>query len=157
MQLHYWLEAFAVEQNKRIDVPTLSRFEGRLSTKPLATKTSEPDWEWPGDQVGTAELQVADETNIPEAVHVLAHYHDNYFDCIRLFTDLREAKAKFSESEQELWEDVKQRKYSPDGSGIVKMSKYHCALVELDPVDGLFGTQDKGSTWMLLPYVLVDN
>ena len=73
-----------------------------------------------------------------------------------LFTDLTAAKAKYADLEQELWEEVRQCKYQPDGNGVIKMSKYHCSLVSYDDWDaGL--NPDKGSTLMLLPYVLVES
>lgn len=159
MKLHYWLEAFTLGgSRRRNDVRVIGRFEARLSTAPQATKVSDAsgDWEWPGEDVGTAELRLTDGEDVPDAVHVLAHYHDNYFDCVHLFTDLKEAKAKFAEVEQELWEEVRHCKYQPDGNGLIKMSRYHCGLVSYDDCDAAFTNPDKGSTWMLLPYVLIE-
>ena len=157
MRLNYWLEAFPLGRSRLgPSVNTIGRFEARLSTKPLTSKTSEDDWKWPGDQVGSVELSLAEGDGIPETVHLLAHYHDNYFDCTMLFTNLKEAKAKFEESEQELWKEVKEDTgvVNHGGTGVVKMSRYHCALVMLE--DGIFTEPDKGSTWMLLPYVRIE-
>ena len=111
------------------------------------------EWEWPGQQVGSIALETPDGTQLPDTLHLLAHYHDNYFDCTLLFTDLKEAKAKYTELEQQEWEDVKQNKYTPDG--IVKMSKYLCTLVSLD--DDRLDTPDKGSTLGLLPHVRLES
>lgn len=152
MRLHYWLEAFEMYKGRFRRTRIISRFEARLSTTPLTVKVVDGDW--PGEQVGTAELHVTDGSDTPEAVHVLAHYHDNYFDCILLFTDLKQAKAKFGELQRREWEDVEQSVYQHYERGVVKMSKYHCALVELE--DGVFQNPDKGSTLMLLPYVPVE-
>lgn len=107
-----------------------------------------------GQDVGSARVELSDGTQPPDTLHVLAHYHDNYFDCVLLFTDLKEAKLKYAEMEQAEWEDVRQNTYSPDGNGVVKMSEYLCTLVSLE--GGSLETPDKGSTWSLLPHVCVE-
>ena len=78
MRLHYWLEAFTIGRSRRgSDVRVIERYEARLSTRPLALEKNEYEWEWPGEQFGYSELRLADGEDVPEAVHVLAHYHDN--------------------------------------------------------------------------------
>lgn len=155
MRLHYWLEALTIGGRRQsAGGSIIKHFEGRLSTKPLTQKRGDDEWEWPGEQVGTAELRVAEGSDMPKAVHVLAHYHDNYFDCVYLFTDLKEAKDKFSEVQRELWQLIETNFYDPPGNGVVKMSKYHCSLVSLE--DDVFENPDKGSTWMLLPFTLIE-
>lgn len=158
MKLHYWLEAFQLgppgffnNNSNR----TICHFEARVSTKPLTTKVNPDDWEWPGEDIGAEDLHLADGDDIPDAVHVLAHYHDNYFDWVKLFTSLEDAKAKYNELEQALWEEVRTCCYQPDGHGVVKMSRYHCTLVSLE--SGAFKNPDKGSTWMLLPHVHIES
>ena len=121
-------------------------------------KRDEYDWEWPGEQCGGLTLPLADGDDVPEGLHILVHYHDNYFDCVQPFIDLKEAKALFTKYEQELWEQIQQCVYQPDGNGVVKRSKYqvpNCNLVSLE--DRIFSNPDKGSTWMLLPYVLIES
>lgn len=158
MRLYYWLEALTLGSSPLgTGGRVISRFDGLISTKPLTHKCGEGECmcEWPGEQVGTAELHVAEGSGYPEAVHVLAHYHDNYFDCVYVFTDLKEAKDKFIEEQRELWQRIEANYYDPPGNGVVKMSKYHCSLVSFE--DGVFQHPDKGSTWMLLPYTLVES
>lgn len=157
MWLHYWIEAFKLGRSRLcVDNRTISRFEARLSTKPQKTTyRSDYDWKWPGEQVGTAELLLADGDDVPSAVHVLAHYHDNYFDHISLYTNLEEAQAKFMDFQQKDLDNVKNFNIWEDGCGMVKLSKYHCALVCI--WDGLWNEPDKGSTWMLLPDVLLES
>lgn len=157
--VYYWLEAIAPNYSpgRRWNSNALiHRFEARLALKPLKTSyDNEHEWEWPGQQVGSIALETPDGTQIPDTLHLLAHYHDNYFDCTLVFTDLKEAKAKYAEMEQRAWEEVKQNKYIPDGNGIVKMSKYLCTLVHME--DGSLDTPDKGSTWCLLAHVRIES
>lgn len=97
--VYYWLQAIAPGYNKSISPGSdlITRMEARLSLTPLWTKYTQPDeddWEWPGEQSGHEELEHGDGSLVPETLHIVAHYHDNYFDCVELFTDLEQARAK---------------------------------------------------------------
>ena len=58
-------------------------------------------------------------SNIQDAVNVLALTMTTTSTRLSFFTSLEEAKAKFNEIEQALWEEVRACWYQPDGKGMV--------------------------------------
>ncbi len=155
--VYYWLKAFADLDRKGLFGPSIgiiTRMEARLS---LNTKFEDSDgpggnWKWPGDQAGVAGFEHADGTPVPDSLHIIAHYHDNYFDVVRLFSDLQTAELEYTRLEQREFDDeVKPMLGSPEGAGLFKMSKYHCEVNCLE--DGRLTRPDKGSTWALLPHI----
>ncbi len=158
--VHHWLKAFADLKRPGLFEPSIgiiTRFEARLS---LSTKFEDSDgpggkWKWPGDQAGVAGFEHADGTPVPDSLHIIAHYHDNYFDVVRLFSALQTAELEYTRLEQQEFDDeVKRMSRGSEGARLFKMSKYHCEIICLE--DGRLTRPDKGSTWALLRHVTVD-
>ena len=93
-------------------------------------------------------------SSCPDKLHFIAHYHDNNFDVVRLFSNLQTAELEDTRLEQREFDDVvKPMLESLEGAGLFKISKYHCEVICLE--DERLTRPDKGSTWALLPHVTV--
>ena len=157
IKLYWWLEVFAAGEGKRFFRGSvfLKRFKARLSLHRLSTtyNDEEIDWEWPGQETGVVTLELEDDQQLPDYLHVIVHYHDNYFDHLFVYTTFEAAESKYKLFEQEEFVEVQSMKYD-EGIGLFKASQYQCEQVTLD--HDVLTRPDKGSSWALLRSVRVE-
>ena len=96
-------------------------------------------------------------------MHLLAHYHDNYFDVVRAYLNQEEAIQSYHSKHQENAEEVEESKRC-NGTPFANLqtSRYFCEVAELEQREyfnnerAFVERPDKGSAWGLLLSVPIE-